>query len=59
MTLLDIVIKVEEKGKEHLQYTWNLGTMTHKISLNLKKIMAKKNKELEIYFMLFGSLIYL
>lgn len=58
MKLLDMLIKEVVKEKVHLLYTQNHGMLISLISYNSRRIMVKKNKEPETYFMPYGSQIY-
>lgn len=54
-----MLIKEEEKEKDHLPCIYNLGTQIFFSFYNLKKIQENKKIVLEIYFMAYGFQIYL
>lgn len=54
MTLLDTLIKEEEKEKVHLPYICSHGTLIFLISCNSKKIQENKKIGLEICSMDYG-----
>jgi hypothetical protein len=51
-----MLIREAASGRAHLPFTWNRGMLMSSSFYNSRKIMARRNRELETYSMLYGSL---